>query len=58
MSEIKKLKLIVSDVKPAGISKAHEVHVTLVDEHLRAAKPIASRLCGGTTTCMAIMDTD
>lgn len=58
MAEPKKIKLIVSEHKPQSHAGAHELHVTLVDEKLSTAKPIAARLCGGTTTCIAIVETE
>jgi len=53
--------LIVSDdASPALKLKAgmrFEVHaVTLVDPALKPAGPVASRLCGGTSTCLALIE--
>ncbi len=58
MTELKKIKLVISDHKAESHAGAQELHVTLVDEKLKPAKPIAARLCGGTTTCMAIVETE
>ena len=54
----KKIKLIVSESEPKAQAQAHKLSVELVDEHLKQAKPIGARLCGGTSTCLAIMETE
>jgi len=58
MTEPKKIKLVISEHKPEAHASSHELHITLVDEKLKPAKPIAARLCGGTTTCIAIAETE
>ena len=58
MANTKPLKLVVSEKEPETVSHGHKVHVDLVDEHLKTAKPVAARLCGGTSTCIAIMETE
>lgn len=57
MSDTKKIKLIVSETK-TPVAGAQELHVSLVDEHLKPAKAIGARLCGGTSTCLAMIDTE
>jgi hypothetical protein len=57
MSNVKKIKLIVSEAKP-HVAGAQELQVSLVDEHLKPAKPIGARLCGGTSTCLAVVETE
>jgi hypothetical protein len=59
MPDLKKIKLIVSDEKPkTGAAKTEEFHIVLVDENFSTGKTIAARLCGGTSTCVALMDTE
>jgi hypothetical protein len=53
----KKFQLVVSDEKPHH-KGAQEVVISLVDHHLQPAKPIAARLCGGSGTCVAIIETE
>jgi hypothetical protein len=57
MSSVKNVKLIVSEAK-AHVAGAQEIQISLVDEHLKPAKPIGARLCGGTSTCIAVVETD
>ena len=58
MANTKSIKLVVSEKEPEAVSHGHKVHVDLVDEHLKTARPIAARLCGGTSTCIAVMETE
>jgi hypothetical protein len=58
MENTGKLKLIVSDDVPKVAASTKKVEVTLVDSQLKQAKPIAARLCGGTSTCIALIETD
>jgi hypothetical protein len=53
--------LVVSDDQSPSLKlKAgmkFEVHaVTLVDADLKPAGPVAARLCGGTSTCLALIE--
>lgn len=32
--------------------------VSILDAELKASRPIAARLCGGTTTCLALIELD
>jgi len=57
MSSAKNVKLIVSEVK-THVAGAQEIQISLVDEHLKPAKPIGARLCGGTSTCIAVVETE
>jgi hypothetical protein len=57
MSKPKTIKLIVSDEKPV-LEHGQEVIVSLVDHSLRPAQPIAARLCAGSGTCVAIIETE
>jgi hypothetical protein len=57
MSEMKKIKLIVSDEKP-HIDGAEEVTISMVDHSLAPAQAIAARLCAGNGTCVAIIETE
>jgi hypothetical protein len=55
--------LIASDQKSPKIAlrpgmKLQVVSIKLADPTLKAAKPIAARLCGGTNTCIALVETD
>lgn len=55
--------LITSDQKKPKIAlrpgmKLQVVSVRLADPTLKATKPIAARLCGGTNTCLALVETD
>ena len=56
----KNVKVVVSDEIPALTLKPGQrfevVSVSLVDPTLQKAKPIAARLCGGTSTCLALVD--
>lgn len=57
----KKSHLIVSDQsEPAVIVKPgmrFEVHsVSVVDEQLVTSAKVAARLCGGTSTCIALVE--
>lgn len=54
----KKLRLVVADEKPENVKHAETVEVTLVDKSLSTQKPMGARLCGGTSTCLALMHTD
>jgi hypothetical protein len=56
-----KSHLVVSEeAEPAIKVKAgmrFEVHsVVVVDEELQASKKVAARLCGGTSTCIALVE--
>lgn len=56
-----KMKLIVSDDdKPAVVLKAGQklqvTAVSVVTPELKKGGPIAARLCGGTSTCLAIIE--
>ena len=58
-----KLTLIASDEKQPKIAlkagmKLNVVSVKLADATLKKAKPIAARLCGGTNTCLALIEID
>ena len=57
MSEKKKIQLVVSDEKPT-LDNAEEVIISLVDQSLLPAQPIAARLCAGNGTCVAIIETE
>jgi hypothetical protein len=55
------LKLIASDDKNPQVSlkagmKLQVVGISLVDSKLKKARPGAARLCGGTSTCVALVD--
>jgi len=57
------MKLIVSNdknpkvlVKPGTTLKV--TTVSLADPQLKKPKKIAARLCGGTNTCLALVDVD
>lgn len=56
----KKIKVVVSDEAPTLTLKAGQrlevISVSLVDPTLQRPKPIAARLCGGTSTCLALID--
>jgi hypothetical protein len=59
----KKLTLIVSDEKQPKIvlkpgMKLNVVSVKLADSALKPARPGAARLCGGTNTCLALVEID
>ena len=58
MGNPKAIKLIVSETEPHAQAHAHKLEVNLVDEHLKPAKPIGARLCGGTNTCLAVVETE
>jgi len=58
MANPKAIKLIVSETEPKAVAHSHKVEVAVVDEHLKPAKPIGARLCGGTNTCLAIVETE
>lgn len=58
MANPKAIKLIVSEKEPQVQAHAHKLDVNLVDEHLKPAKPIGARLCGGTSTCLAVVETE
>jgi hypothetical protein len=58
MATPKAIKLIVSETEPHAQASAHKLEVKLVDEHLKPAKPIGARLCGGTNTCLAVVETE
>jgi hypothetical protein len=53
-----KIKLIVSESEPTAHVHPHKLHVELVDEQLKPTKTIAARLCGGTSTCLALVETE
>lgn len=55
------MSLIVSDDKKPNIAvkpgmKLQVVAVSLVDSQMKKARPSAARLCGGTSTCVALID--
>lgn len=55
------LKLIVSEEKNPEVkvnagTKFQAIGVTLVNPQLRSAGPVAARLCGGTSTCLALVE--
>jgi hypothetical protein len=57
----KKLNLIVSDEKKPAVKlqpgmKLDVVSVSLVEPTLKAARARAARLCGGTDTCLAVVE--
>lgn len=57
----KKLNLIVSDEKTPAVKlqpgmKLDVVSVSLVQPTLKAARARAARLCGGTDTCLALVE--
>ena len=61
MASSKKTKFIVSDKKNPEVAlkpgmKLHVTTVQLVGRDLRPLKKIGSRLCGGTSTCVALLD--
>jgi hypothetical protein len=58
MANPKSIKLIVSESEPHAQTHAHKLKVELVDEHLKPAKAIGARLCGGTRTCLAVVETE
>lgn len=55
------LKLIASDDKNPAVSlkpgmKLQVVGVSLLDPQLKKARAGAARLCGGTSTCLALVE--
>jgi len=57
----KKLNLIVSDEKKPAVKlqagmKLDVVSVSLVEPTLKSARARGSRLCGGTNTCIAVVE--
>lgn len=58
MEKPKQIKLIVSETEPHAQAHAHMLRIEVVDEHLKPAKPIGARLCGGTSTCLAVFETE
>ena len=58
----RELRLIVSDSPKPAVQleagmKLEVVAVSLVNPALKSARPIAARLCGGTSTCVALVRT-
>ncbi len=56
-----RLQLIVSDEKKPKITvaageKLEVVAVSLIDPGRKPARATAARLCGGTSTCLALVD--
>jgi hypothetical protein len=56
-----KVQLIVSDeerpiVALTAGNKFHVTTVSIVTPELKRAKPIAARLCGGSNTCLALIE--
>jgi hypothetical protein len=56
-----KLSLVASDDKKPSVSlaagmKLEVVSVSLVDPQMKKARIGASRLCGGTSTCVALVE--
>jgi hypothetical protein len=58
MTDPKTIKLIVTETEPHSQAHQHKLKVELVDEHLKPAKPVGARLCGGTNTCLAVVETE
>lgn len=58
MAKPKEIKLVVSETEPKALAHSHKVEVAVVDEHLKPTKPTGARLCGGTSTCVAIFETE
>jgi hypothetical protein len=59
----KEVRLIVSDEKKPAVKvregmRLEVVSVKLLDPTLKKSKATAARLCGGTTTCLALIDLD
>jgi hypothetical protein len=57
-----KLTLIVSDQKNPQVvlkpgTKLEVASIKLADPSLKALRPVAARLCGGTSTCLALVET-
>lgn len=57
----KKVKLIVTNEKQPKISikpgmRLEVIAIELADTELKKAKGIAARLCGGTSTCLALVE--
>jgi hypothetical protein len=55
-----KIQLLVSDEAKPAVSVEpgmlfEVVSVPLVDPSLRTARPVGARLCGGTSTCIALV---
>lgn len=55
------MKLIASDDKNPQVSlkpgmKLQVVGISLADPQLKKARPGAARLCGGTSTCLALVE--
>jgi len=53
--------LIVSDEKKPQVTlkpgmKLEVIGISLLDPQLKKARPGAARLCGGTSTCLALVD--
>ncbi len=60
-SAARKMKLIVSDeaspaVKLKPGQKLHVTAVSVITPDLKKGGPIAARLCGGTSTCLALVE--
>lgn len=60
---VKKHTFIVSNEKNPSVAvkpgmKLDVVAVTLRDPAMKSPKKLAARLCGGTNTCLALIDTD
>lgn len=60
-SSTKKLKLIASEGKNPKVElkpgmRLEVVSVSLLDPTLKKARPKAARLCGGTDTCLALVE--
>ena len=56
-----KMSLIVSDDKKPTVSlkagmKLEVVSISLLDPQLKKSKITAARLCGGTSTCVALIE--
>jgi len=57
----RKINLIASDEKQPGVTlkpgmRLDVVSVTLLDSKLKRAAAKGSRLCGGTSTCVALVE--
>ena len=61
MAKTQKTSFIVSDSKNPSVTlkpgqKFHVTTVQLVEPTLRPSKKVAARLCGGTSTCLALVN--
>ncbi len=61
IGRVKKVHLIISDEKSPSVQvkqgmRLDVISVKLVDPSLRKSKASAARLCGGTNTCLALIE--